>query len=112
MAECNAGHVQKEVTTALRTSLLVNDVVIPLNPFIQKYIGNVIRAVVQSLDYPGRQVNVLIDRDDVRIFSDNTEVPIKKDFTRVLIESTIKGVLSPLKGIFWFERINIVTWDK
>ncbi len=96
----------------MRTSLLVNEAVIPLNPFLQRYLGNILRAMVHSLDCPGKKIHLQIDREGIKLFSDDFEVPIKKEFTKLLIESTVKGALSPLKGIFWFERINIVTWEE
>ncbi|RME68604.1 MAG: hypothetical protein D6778_01700 [Nitrospirae bacterium] len=94
----------------MKTSLTVNDVVIPLNEFCQRYIGNILRSIVESLDSPGKKVNVYIDRNTLRFYSDDREVEIRKDFTRLLVESTLKGVLSPLKGIFWLEKVNISTW--
>jgi hypothetical protein len=101
-----------EGTTKLRTALTVNDIVVPLNPFVQRYIGNVLRAIVASLDCPGTKVHVYIDRYEIKLYSDDKEVPLKKEFARLFIESTIKGVLSPLKGIFWLERVNIATWEE
>lgn len=95
----------------MKTSLLVNDSIVPLNEFIQNYMGNVLRGIVLSLGYDSRDITVYIDEAELRIYTEKGEIPLLKDFTRLLVESTIKGVLSPLKGIFWLQRITIVSKD-
>ncbi len=99
----------EEDITKLRTCLVVNDHVIPLNEFTQLYIRNVLRAITASLGYESKKVHLYIESGDIKLFADDRLVPIRKEFVKLLIESTIKGVLSPLKGIFWLERISIVT---
>ncbi|NOX21340.1 MAG: hypothetical protein GXO99_08850 [Nitrospirae bacterium] len=91
----------------MKTNLVVNDTIVPLNPFTQRYIGNILKAITLSLGYEARKVNLCIDQDDLRLYADDQEVPIKKEFVKLIIESTIKGILSPLKGIFLLERILI-----
>ncbi len=109
MAATYAEPVQREVTTRLKTTLFVNDMVVPLNEFTQQYIGKVLAGIADSLGYNGRRINLYIEPAGLTLFADDNEIPIRKDFVRLLIESTIKGVLSPLKGIFWLERITIST---
>ncbi|GBD99309.1 hypothetical protein BMS3Abin07_01344 [bacterium BMS3Abin07] len=92
-----------------KTKLLVNDEFIPLNDFTQRYIGNILRGIAEALGYSSRKVTIIIEPDDLKIFCGEEAVPIQKDFARLIVESTIKGVLSPLNGIFWLERISIVT---
>ncbi len=99
--------MQKEDTIFWKTGLLVNDYVIPLNRFTQNYIGNILRAIAHSLGHDGREFSLYIDGEEVRIYSDNGEIPIVRPFARDILTSTIKGVLSPLKGIFWLQRISI-----
>jgi hypothetical protein len=49
-----------------------------------------------------------VDSEDFHIYTEKGEIDIsKKDFARQFIESTIKGMLSPLKGIFWLQKITI-----
>lgn len=93
----------------MKTTLLVNDMIIPLNEFTQQYIGKILVGIAESLDHKGRRINLYIEPSGLTLFADDNQVPIKKDFVRLLIESTIKGVLSPLKGIFWLQRITIIT---
>ncbi len=96
-------------TKKLKTTLVVNETVIPLNEFVQTYIGNVLRAMVLSLGFEAERVHLFIESGDIKIYADDEPVPLRKDFVKLLLESTIKGVLSPLKGIFWLERITIMT---
>jgi hypothetical protein len=105
----------------MQTQLSVNDIIIPLNEFTQRYIGSVMMAIAISLipsislssegelvGFPDK-VCLYIDSENLAITANSEEVPVKKDFSRNIIESTIKGMLSPLKGVVWLERITIST---
>ncbi len=91
----------------MQTHVIVNERVIPLNDFTQKYVGSVLKGIVSSLGFNGKEYKVFIDCNELAIFIDDKEVPLRKDFSRLLARSTIKGMLSPLKGIPFFENINI-----
>ncbi|MEW6739671.1 MAG: hypothetical protein ACOYU2_01445 [Nitrospirota bacterium] len=91
----------------MKTSLLVNNRVVPLNDFTQNYIANVLCAIARSLGYNPRNVTICIEYDELRIYTENGEIDIKKDFAKTLIQNTLKGMLSPLKGILWFQKITI-----
>jgi len=95
----------------LKTSIIVNDNPIPLNRFTQNYIGNILRAILLSLGHVSKDIIIAIDQKGLCIYTEKGDVPILKDFARMLVESTIKGMLSPLKGVFWLERIRIVSRD-
>lgn len=99
--------MQKEDTTLWKTALMVNDYVVPLNPFTQTYIGNIVKAIINSLGEEGVEFGIYIDGEEMRIFTEKGEVPLNRDFARAIVTSTLKGVLSPLKGIFWLQRISI-----
>lgn len=91
----------------MKANLVVNDYIVPLNDFTQNYIGNVLKGIVFALGHDSSRVTVNIDGTDLYIKTDKGDLSIMKDFTRLLIESTIKGVLSPLKGVIWLQRITI-----
>jgi len=93
----------------LKTTLVVNDTVIPLNHFTEQYIGNILKSISSSLGFDAKKVNIYIEPEELRIYADDRKIPIRKDFVRLIVESTIRGVLSPMKGIFWLERISICT---
>ncbi|WP_203473641.1 hypothetical protein [Dissulfurispira thermophila] len=92
----------------MKTSLMVNNNIVPLNDFMQDYVANILWAIVKSFDVSCSNVTICADADEFHIYTDKGEIDIsKKDFARQLIESTVKGMLSPLKGIFWFQKITI-----
>ncbi len=90
-----------------KTMLIVNDYVVPLNNFTQSYIGNVLRGICLSLGIDCREIALSIEGENMTIHTDRGEVPLIRDFAKDIISSTIKGVLSPLKGIFWLQKISI-----
>ncbi len=96
----------------MKTTLFVNDMIVPLNEFTQQYIGKVLVGIAESLGYKGSRINLYIEPSALALFADDNQIPIRKDFVRLLIESTLKGLLSPLKGIFWLERITISTEEE
>jgi hypothetical protein len=89
----------------------VNDATVPLNDFNQKYIGNVLMGVVASLGFSSGKIRLYLNRDELRIFSGDQEVPIKKEFVYTLVTSTLKGMVAPLKGISLVDRLEISVSD-
>ena len=97
-------------TTDLKTQLLVNDMVIPLNDFTQLYIGNILRGIATSLGCWGKKISMDIDPQGLNLYSEDTDVQIrKKEFAREIVESTVKGMLSPLHGVVWLGKVTIIT---
>ncbi len=101
--------MQTEGITRLKTELIVNDTVIPLNRFTQDFIGNVVLSISTTLGFRAKKVSLTIATGNIRIVADDSEVPINKDFVRRIVESTIYGAISPLKGVFWLGNIRITT---
>ncbi|UCE78997.1 MAG: hypothetical protein JSV13_10940 [Nitrospiraceae bacterium] len=99
----------KKGTTGLKTQLLVNEMVIPLNDFTQQYIGNVLKGIAQSLGCSGKDVRFNLDRDGLNFYSEDKDIEIKTEFSRDIVESTVKGMLSPIRGIVWIEKVMITT---
>lgn len=89
------------------TKLSCNDQEIPLNSFTQRYIANMIIGIARSFGDLSQDIVVYITDDDIRVESSIGQLNIEKDFAKELIQSTIKGILSPLKGIFWRQQIKI-----
>ncbi len=69
-----------EDITPLKTQLLVNDASVPLNEFTQSYIGNILKGIVRALGENGRNVSIYIESDSLRIYTENGEVELKKEF--------------------------------
>lgn len=97
-----------EVIILLKTSLMVNNNIIPLNDFMQDYIANILCAITKSFNVSCSNVTICTDNDEFHIYTELGEIDMsKKVFARQLVESTVKGMLSPLKGILWFQKITI-----
>ena len=118
MEENFVGPAPMAGTTGLKTLLRVNNQVISLTPFVQKYIAGVLCGILKSLgEYPNfgmkafggdlKVLTICIEPDDLRIYADELEVDIRKTFTRLLIKRTIKGMLSALDGVFAGTYITI-----
>lgn len=93
----------------MTTTLHVNDNVMFLNDFTPGYIGNVLYAIVRFLGNDFKNVTVCIESDEIHIYTENGEVNIDRDNVSMLIENTIRGMLSPLKGVLWLQKITITS---
>jgi len=87
-----------------------------LTPFVQKYIAGVLCGILKSLgEYPNfgmkafggdqKILTVCIDSGELSIHTEDSKVELTNDFTLRLIESTIKGMLSALDGVFVGQHI-------
>jgi hypothetical protein len=84
--------------------------VIPLNDFSELYVGSILRGIATSLGCCGKKISINIDPEGLNLYSDDLDVQVKKEeFACIIVESTIKGMLSPLKGVVWPEKITITT---
>ena len=96
----------------MKTSLTVNNNIVPLNDFTQNYIVSILCAIEHTFGDDSRTVTMRIEHEEFHIYTENGELDIKKDFAKMLIESTVKGILSPLKGAFWSQNITIAVNGK
>lgn len=93
----------------LKTTLMVNDIVIPLNKFSQTFIGNVLRGMALSLGGSGKSVGFNIGVNELTVYSDDANIEIRNESTQILIVSTIRGMLSSIKGVVWLEKVTLTT---
>ncbi|MDO8747306.1 MAG: hypothetical protein Q7J70_06570 [Thermodesulfovibrionales bacterium] len=96
----------------MKTSLVVNNNSLPFKDLTQNYIASVLCAIAHSLGDDSRNVTTRSEPEDFHAYTDSGELNIKKGFTMMLIESTIKDLLSPLKGVFWSQNIAIAVNGK
>lgn len=96
----------------MKTALLVNNNIVPLNDFTQAYVGNILYAIAGSLGSDAKNVIMRIEPNGIHVFAGDDELVINRDFAKQLIESTIRGTLSPLKGVFWHPNITISVFEK
>ncbi len=104
-----AGPVPMEGIAGLKTTLMVNDIVIPLNDFTQAFLGNVLRGMAQSLGNKSNDIGFDIDVNDLTLYSDDKNIEIKDETTRLMMVSTVRGMLSSIKGVVWLERVTLTT---
>ncbi len=93
----------------MKTTLMVNDIVIPLNDFTQVFLGNVLRGMALSVGNRSNDVGFNIDVNDLTLYSDDTNIEIKDESTRLMMVSTVRGMLSSIKGVVWLERVTLNT---
>lgn len=93
----------------MKTTLMVNDIVIPLSDFTQAYLGNVLRGMALSLGSRGNDVGFNIDVNELTMYSDDTNIEIKDESTRLMIVSTVRGMLSSIKGVVWLGKVTLTT---
>lgn len=90
---------------------MVNDIVIPLNDFNQAFLGNVLRGMALSLGNNNNDVGFNIDVNELTLYSDDINMKINDEPTRLMILSTVRGMLSPIKGVVWLEKVTLTTRD-
>jgi hypothetical protein len=95
----------------MKTQLLINDMVIPLSEFSQTYVGNILRAIAASLGYPHTECSINIDRDGCRLHSDDLDIEIDDEHYTEIVRGTVRGMLSSLKGICWYDNVTITTGE-
>ncbi len=83
--------------------------VIPLNDFNQMYIGNVLRGIASSLGHSGNKLSICLDRGGCVLQSEDRDVEIDNEFCSEIVKGTVRGMLSSLQGIFWHEKVTIIT---
>ena len=89
-------------------SLLVNEVPIALDYFVQGFIDHTIGGILASLEGTGKIENVTlsINGETVEIKLNNAAVPIKP-FVCKIISNTVLGMVSSLKGVSEIDKVNI-----
>jgi hypothetical protein len=89
-------------------SLLVNDVPIEMDYFVQGFIDHTIGGVISALEETGeiKILDISIEGDKVAINLNNAVVPINP-FVNELVRNTIMGMIRSLKGVSEINRMNI-----
>ena len=85
---------------AAKVSLTVNNKPIPIEDFVQQFIGNVITGMVTELKGPGevKNIHLSIERDIVDIKLGDASLSINPFVSR-LIKNTVLGMVATLKGV-------------
>ncbi len=83
--------------------------VIPLDDFNQMYIGNILKGIATTLGHSGHKFSISLDRGGCFMRSDNRDVEIENECCSEIVKGTVRGMLSSLKGVFWHEKVTIIT---
>jgi hypothetical protein len=94
--------------TSPRLSLWVNDVLVPVESFVQEFMANVITAMLSVMKGADeiQAVRLLIEGDVVDIKVNGTPVPANP-FVSSFIKNTVIGMVSSLKGVGEIDRLEI-----
>ena len=95
----------------MKASLLVDGQSIALNPFVETYLANVCKAVLDSLkgtegakhavfDIEGKTADLMADGAAVDLHA-------SKGFAGVIVRDTLLGVLAHLRGVRKWTHIHI-----
>ena len=91
-----------------QVGLLVNDVPIELDYFVQGFIDHTMGGMLLALEGTGeiKRLDVSIEGDKVTLNLNNAEVPINP-FVNKIIRTTVTGMVSSLKGVSEINKMNI-----
>lgn len=89
-------------------SLLVNDIPIELDYFVQEFIEHTMGGMMLTLKGTGeiKSLDVVIQGDEVIIDLNNARVPVNP-FVAKIIRSTVTGMVSSLKGVSEINKISL-----
>lgn len=92
----------------LRAELVVNNVSIELNPFVEEFLTRTVVGAVSSLRGAEdiRDLELYLERGDVKIVVNGNELPLTP-FPKDIITNTIIGLVSSLKGVGKIESLKI-----
>jgi hypothetical protein len=88
---------------------MINDMVIPLDDFNQLYIGNILNGIALTLGCSGDRISIRLDREGCVMHSEEMDVDIDNEYCNEIVKGTVRGMLSSLKGVFWHEKVTIIT---
>ncbi len=92
-----------------RISLDVNDCPIDMDYFVQGFVDHTVYGMISSLEEVG-EINIIeinVDGDSIEISVNCNPLPLN-NFVASIMKSSLKGMVSPLKGAENTEKIHIV----
>ena len=91
-----------------QVSLLVNDVPIALDYFVQAFIEHTVSGMIEALEGTGqiKNLNLSIDGNKVAIDLNGASVAINAFVTKIVKATTI-GMVSSLKGVREIKKLRI-----
>ena len=92
----------------LKAALVVNNISIEPNPFVEEFLTRTVVGAVSS--FRGvkniRELELYLERSDVKIIVNGNEVPLTP-FPKEILTNTITGLVSSLKGVGKIDSLKI-----
>ncbi len=91
-----------------RIELVVNDMPIEIDYFVQSFIDHTVGAMIESLEDTGpiEHLEVSIRGEELEIMLNGRNIPVNS-FVNNLIIATVKGMVSSLKGVGGISTLRI-----
>jgi hypothetical protein len=87
----------------MRAQLYSNGLEVPVNSFVERFMAAVCSGIASSLKAPRPEKSIALDLGQDRIVLQVDSTPIILDkhqgFAAILVQDTIRGMMSHLKGI-------------
>ena len=92
----------------MNVELAVNYTPINVEGFVQRFVGNVVIALVNSLKNSGTEGNIKLSLsgDNIDISVDGSEIQMKA-FVGDFVRNTVIGMVSSLKGVEQIDSLEI-----
>ena len=92
----------------MNVELAVNFTPVNIEGFVQRFVGNVVIALVDSLKNSGTDgdIKLSVKDDNVDMSVDGTEIQMKA-FVGDFVRNTVIGMISSLKGVEQIDSLDI-----
>jgi hypothetical protein len=90
-------------------SLNVDDCPIEMDYFVQGFVDHTVYGMISSLGETGEinLIEIILDGDSIVISVNSYLLPLN-DFAASIITSTLRGIVSALKGVESMKKIHVV----
>jgi hypothetical protein len=99
----------EEVIMEGKLRLIVNEIPIETDHFVERFIGHTVSGMIESLEGAGKikDLSLAIDLDNVAIELNGKKLPTNIFASRI-IKSTVAGMLAPLKGVSDVKTVTVI----
>jgi hypothetical protein len=97
----------------MKLKIFVNDDEISPGRYNDKFVCNVIEGIIRSVgSSPEKEIFMHINGKKMSVVVDNEYIPLRDDKIKVMIKSTVLGMLSSVDAIPFFDTVDIsITLD-
>lgn len=92
----------------MKVKIYVNDDEIPKEGYNEEFVLGVIEGVVKGIGgSPSREIYMHINGKKMSVVIDNEYLPLRDDRIKLMIKSTVLGMLSSVETIPFFDTVDI-----